>query len=64
MTVENCAFTCNSYGYAFMGVEYYYQCFCDSAIQGGAAADFSNCNTPCYGNSAEECGGPNCEQSS
>jgi len=25
MTVENCAFTCNSYGYTHMGLEYFYQ---------------------------------------
>lgn len=60
LTVESCVATCIAGGYSIAGMEYYTQCFCGNAIvnQGVLASPQSGCNTPCGGNSAEMCGGP------
>ncbi|KAE8445874.1 hypothetical protein EG329_012797 [Mollisiaceae sp. DMI_Dod_QoI] len=61
LTVESCIATCKSAGYSVAGMEYYTQCYCGNAIvnAGSLAANPSDCNTACGGNSAEMCGGGN-----
>jgi WSC domain len=60
LTVESCVAACKGLGYSVAGMEYYTQCYCGNAIigQGVLASPQSGCNTPCGGNSAETCGGP------
>jgi hypothetical protein len=57
-TVVNCVLTCSNLGFAYAGLETGTQCFCGSSILNGATAGQSP-NTPCSGNSAQFCGGPN-----
>lgn len=59
LTIEKCVSTCIAAGYSVAGMEYSSQCFCGNSISNGgvlANAD-TECNTPCSGNSNEECGG-------
>ncbi|KAI0966839.1 WSC domain-containing protein [Xylaria arbuscula] len=60
LTLQSCAALCNGMGYTISGTEYYRQCFCGNAIYNGGVKgpDTTNCNTPCSGNSAVNCGGP------
>ncbi|KAF7903668.1 uncharacterized protein EAF01_006717 [Botrytis porri] len=59
MTVESCIQNCITAGYSIAGMEYYTQCYCDSAIinLGALASSDSQCNTPCGGNANQMCGG-------
>ncbi|KAK6596307.1 WSC domain-containing protein [Botrytis cinerea] len=59
MTVESCIQNCITAGYSIAGMEYYTQCYCDSAIinLGALASSDSQCNTPCGGNVNQMCGG-------
>ncbi|KAF7860407.1 hypothetical protein EAF04_008533 [Stromatinia cepivora] len=59
MTVESCIQNCITAGYSIAGMEYYTQCYCDSAVinQGALASSDSQCNTPCGGNPTQMCGG-------
>lgn len=60
MTNIACALQCQTLGYSYSGTEYSSQCFCGNGIANSAsikAADSSNCNFACSGNSAEMCGG-------
>ncbi|PQE03617.1 WSC domain-containing protein [Rutstroemia sp. NJR-2017a BBW] len=59
MTVESCIHNCISAGYNIAGMEYYTQCYCDSAIinLGALASSDSQCNTACGGNPTQMCGG-------
>lgn len=52
MTVESCIQNCITAGYSIAGMEYYTQCYCDSAVinLGALASSDSQCNTPCGGN--------------
>lgn len=60
LTLESCAQACSALGYTIAGAEYYTQCFCGNQIINSAvkADSASECNTPCGGNSAQNCGGP------
>ena len=61
MTVENCQAECLSLGYAFAGVEYGSECWCDSALQndaGPAPDGEAKCTMPCNGDAQQMCGGP------
>lgn len=61
MTQEACANFCNDKSFAYAGVEFSQECYCDNFIEnGGAPADDpTTCNMACAGNSTELCGGPN-----
>jgi hypothetical protein len=60
LTLAKCVAACADRGYTVAGTQYYTQCFCGNAlINGPAEAPESQCNTPCGGNTAEYCGGPN-----
>jgi hypothetical protein len=59
LTQESCVQTCANLGYSIAAMEYYKQCFCDNWIRNSAVQEpLSDCNTPCAGNSAQQCGGP------
>ena len=57
-TNEACVSTCASAGYTIAGTEYAVQCFCGNAIYNGGAlaAQQTDCNSACPGNSKENCG--------
>lgn len=59
LTLESCAQSCAAQNYTIAGAEYSTQCFCGNNIVNGGkkATSDSECNTPCKGNSAENCGG-------
>lgn len=61
MTVESCIQKCLTAGYSIAGMQYYTQCYCDSAVMnlGALASSDSECNTPCGGNPTQMCGGGN-----
>ncbi|KAF0320781.1 WSC domain-containing protein [Colletotrichum asianum] len=60
MSVLQCTTACTAVGFAFAGVEYGTECWCDDAIRGGASsAPEDDCNMLCGGNNSELCGGPN-----
>ncbi|KZW03188.1 copper radical oxidase [Exidia glandulosa HHB12029] len=61
MTQEACANFCNDKHFAFAGVEFGRECYCDNFVENGGAPadDASTCNMACGGNSTELCGGPN-----
>ncbi|KAJ6511476.1 WSC domain-containing protein, partial [Mycena vitilis] len=61
MTVERCVNFCDNNGFAYAGLEYANECYCDNRISlangGGVNANSdSECSMPCAGNSAEVCG--------
>lgn len=58
ITTSGCIKWCDLKGYKYAGTEYAGQCFCSNtlATSGGAQPD-SDCNMPCEGNPAENCGG-------
>jgi len=57
-TPSFCQSLCLSKGYSFAGTEYGQECYCGSALNNGAVSiSSSNCNSPCAGNSAQNCGG-------
>ena len=57
-TIESCVALCAGQGYSIAGTEYSVQCFCGNAIYNGGAlaAQQSDCNSACSGNSNEMCG--------
>ncbi|EXJ93880.1 hypothetical protein A1O1_02273 [Capronia coronata CBS 617.96] len=61
MTVELCAQTCSTKGFAWVGVEYAQECYCNNlgAVNGGALASGGDgdCSMVCKGNIGEYCGG-------
>lgn len=61
LTIESCIAHCDDRGYTIAAPQYHTQCFCgNEIINGGEVAESdSECNTPCGGNSAQSCGGPN-----
>lgn len=61
LTAESCVNTCIGLGYTVAGMEYGVQCFCDNSISNGGALaqNQADCNIPCPGNAAEECGAGN-----
>ncbi|KAI0052846.1 copper radical oxidase [Auriscalpium vulgare] len=57
MTVENCVTFCDNQAFIFAGVEFAQECYCGDIIaNGGTNATASDCNSPCTGNSKEDCG--------
>lgn len=59
LTQQSCVETCANAGYTIAGMEYSVQCFCDNDIYNGGvlAADQSDCDDACSGDSSEICGG-------
>ena len=59
LTQQSCVEACANAGYTIAGMEYSVQCFCDNDIYNGGAlaADQSDCDDACSGDSAEICGG-------
>ncbi|PMD48803.1 WSC-domain-containing protein [Hyaloscypha variabilis F] len=58
ITIEECLFACKAGGFAFAGVEYASQCFCNVVLGNGSVPlPASSCNMPCNGNTSEICGG-------
>ncbi|KAI0880342.1 WSC-domain-containing protein [Annulohypoxylon maeteangense] len=59
MTIETCASYCTGKGYAYMGVEYGQECYCnnDGPVNGAAVAAESDCDMTCKGDITEWCGG-------
>ncbi|KAH7310140.1 hypothetical protein BKA65DRAFT_166725 [Rhexocercosporidium sp. MPI-PUGE-AT-0058] len=55
-TVDNCQAACTAAGFKYAGLEEGYACFCGNTLTGTASLD-SYCNTPCFGNAAQTCGG-------
>lgn len=59
--ISTCQEACYEAGYKFAGVEYSYECFCDTALKngGGPAPDGDvGCNMACSGDITQICGGP------
>ena len=54
MTPQKCQALCVGYNYA--GVQYYSECYCGNTLGFQLRPD-SECNTPCSGDSSQECGG-------
>ncbi|WWC73158.1 uncharacterized protein I206_107124 [Kwoniella pini CBS 10737] len=61
MTVESCTSYCKTRGFVMAAVEYGSECYCGSALVGGASLLLTSgqCYMPCVGNANENCGGPN-----
>lgn len=61
MTRGLCAAHCSGLGYAYAGVEYGEECYCDNILKNGADASklltTSQCGVVCPGLSTENCGG-------
>lgn len=55
MDIDKCIHLCGAKGFAYAGVQYGSQCFCDNDYGKYGKAD--NCNMPCNGNPKEICGG-------
>jgi len=62
MTPQMCLNFCSSKGYPYAGIEYSGECYCDSALVGGASLSLTspNCNMKCSGDQNQICGGPSC----
>jgi len=60
MTIDKCTSFCSAGGYSLAGLEWYGECYCANKLSSAATtAKFSyQCNTPCAGNSTQNCGGP------
>jgi hypothetical protein len=58
LTQQSCVEACAAAGYTIAGMEYSVQCFCDNKIYNGGAlaANQGDCDMPCSGDSAEDCG--------
>lgn len=61
MTVEFCATFCSGKGYAFFGVEYGQECYCnnDGPGKGSAQVSDTDCSMTCKGDASEWCGAGN-----
>jgi hypothetical protein len=57
MTISSCLNYCGSKGFAFAGLEYGSQCFCDDRNV-ATALPAASCNMPCSGGPSITCGGP------
>ncbi|KAI2464975.1 WSC-domain-containing protein [Annulohypoxylon bovei var. microspora] len=59
MTIEKCASYCGGKGYAYMGVEYGQECYCNNEgpLNGATKASESDCGMTCKGDVTEWCGG-------
>ncbi|XP_075237841.1 uncharacterized protein LOC142334050 isoform X2 [Lycorma delicatula] len=53
-----CIKLCNSKGFAYAGMQYESECFCDNLLPSfKQRAEESDCNKPCPGNRNDKCGG-------
>ncbi|OCF54481.1 hypothetical protein L486_08030 [Kwoniella mangroviensis CBS 10435] len=61
MTVETCTQYCADRGFIMAGLEYGSECYCGSALVGGASLLLTSgeCKMNCVGNANENCGGAN-----
>ncbi|KAF9696805.1 hypothetical protein EKO04_005426 [Ascochyta lentis] len=60
MTESSCIGFCNGKGYAYAGIEYGRECYCDNRIlDTGVLKEDSECSFPCPGSSTEPCGAGN-----
>ncbi|KAJ4473941.1 WSC domain-containing protein [Lentinula lateritia] len=61
MTVPECIEYCSSNNWAYAGVEYASECYCDQVLHevGSQVTAASDCNMPCTGDPSQTCGGPN-----
>ncbi|KAJ3925140.1 MAG: hypothetical protein NXY57DRAFT_907426 [Lentinula lateritia] len=61
MTVPECIAYCSSNNWAYAGVEYASECYCDQVLHevGSQVTAASDCDMPCTGDSSQTCGGPN-----
>ncbi|WVQ93270.1 hypothetical protein IAU59_000336 [Kwoniella sp. CBS 9459] len=61
MTVDTCTQYCADRGYGMAAVEYGRECYCGSALTGGASLLLTSgqCYMPCVGDNTQNCGGPN-----
>ena len=60
MSELKCIQYCDSFGYAYAGVEYGAECYCANTLRtSGVPAPEADCNMQCAGNEYELCGGPN-----
>ncbi|KAJ3778722.1 WSC domain-containing protein [Lentinula raphanica] len=61
MTVEGCVEYCISNNWAYAGVEYGGECYCDEVLHedGSQETSSGDCSMPCTGDAFETCGGPN-----
>jgi hypothetical protein len=57
LTTEKCGDKCKAKGYPYFGTQYYYYCYCGKDYGAYGKVDVSQCNTHCYGNKAQFCGG-------
>ncbi|KAI1477725.1 WSC-domain-containing protein [Daldinia eschscholtzii] len=59
LTVEACASYCAGKGYAYMGVEYGQECYCnnDGPLNGATKTAEGDCSMTCKGDITEWCGG-------
>lgn len=59
MTVSQCLNGCSELGYKHAGLKSGNQCMCGDVFNGGIKLPYSQCQTPCTGNSTQTCGGDN-----
>ncbi|KAH7871900.1 WSC domain-containing protein [Lentinula edodes] len=61
MTVGQCIEYCSSNNWAYAGVEYASECYCDQVLHevGSQVTATTDCNMPCTGDPSQTCGGPN-----
>ncbi|ADV23630.1 glucan endo-1,3-alpha-glucosidase agn1 [Cryptococcus gattii Ru294] len=57
MTPSVCTSYCSGLGYAYAGLEYYDECYCGNSLDSSKAADNSQCQYACTGDSSQKCGG-------
>ncbi|KAK6346830.1 hypothetical protein TWF696_006937 [Orbilia brochopaga] len=58
MTPEICQAICKNNGYRYAGLEYYYECYCGSALPSQTYEESQNvCTLPCNGDPDKICGG-------
>jgi hypothetical protein len=57
MTQEQCVNGCSELSYTYAGVKSGNTCYCGNSYSGGQVLPSTQCNTPCLGDSTENCGG-------
>jgi len=53
MSYESCTLLCGKRGFAYAGIEYSGECFCDAQINGGKSAPMAECNMKCSGDNTQ-----------
>ncbi|KAG8819183.1 hypothetical protein FRC17_010573 [Serendipita sp. 399] len=60
MTVQRCVDGCAAAGFSAAGLEYNRECFCGNTnTPASDAVDINECNSPCFGDASQFCGGGN-----